>query len=348
MRIAVIAPPWVAIPPPAYGGTEAVIDQLCRGLVAAGHDVVLFATGDSTCPVPTNWVYDDAQGDNIGNAAIELRHVLYAYDNLGSVDVVHDHTLMGPVLAASRRQLPVVTTNHGTFNEELASIYRAVAGKVPIIAISARQAEDAGDTPIARVIHHGVDVEQFPVGTGAGAHLLFLGRMAPSKGVHLAARAAREAGVPLLIGAKMREAPEHAYFEAEVRPLLGTDVEYLGELTFDEKVELLGTARALLNPIRWEEPFGMVMIESLACGTPVLTFPKGAAPEIVDHGVTGFLAKSWTELVASIDKVDALDRAACRAAVVERFSTARMASDHVALFEETIAEVALRDVFTTA
>ncbi len=347
MRIAMIAPPWVAVPPPAYGGTEAVIDQLCQGLVAAGHEVTLFATGDSTCPVPVRSVYRDANGIDMGNAAIELRHVLFAHGQLGEFDVVHDHTLAGPVLAAASGDLALVTTNHGTFNDELAAIYRQVANRVPVIAISARQAAGAGDIPIAAVIHHGVDVDAFPVGPG-GDGLVFLGRMAESKGVHLAARAAREAGVPLRIAAKMREAPEYEYFERKVRPLLGDGVEYLGEVGFDEKLELLGGARALLNPIQWEEPFGMVMIESLAVGTPVLTFPLGAAPEIVDHGVTGYLSDTWDELVTSIDGASALDRAACRAAVEARFSTARMVSDHLALYQQTIAAAAIRGVVTAA
>lgn len=337
MKIAMIAPPWVPVPPVAYGGTEAVVDQLCRGLVAAGHEVTLFATGDSTCPVRTEWVYEEAQGHQMGNAAVELRHLLHAYDRVGDFDIVHDHTLVGPVRAAAAGNLPVVTTNHGPFNDELNAIYREIAPFVPVIAISQRQALGAGDIEIAKVIHHGVDPLQFPVGPGSGDYLLFLGRMAPSKGVDLAARAAREAGVPLVIAAKMREPAEHEYFEARVRPLLGSSVEYIGEVAFDQKVELLADARALLNPIQWEEPFGMVMIESLACATPIITFPLGAAPEIVDHGVTGYLCGSADALPAAIDAVDSLDRAACRLAVLQRFSTARMVAEHVELYEEVAA-----------
>jgi glycosyltransferase involved in cell wall biosynthesis len=336
MRIAMVAPPWVPVPPPAYGGTEAVVDQLCRGLASAGHEVTLFATGDSRCPVPIEWVYETARTDDMGNAAIELRHLLHAYDRIDGFDVAHDHTLVGPVRAAALATMPVVTTNHGPFDEELTDIYRATGDRVQVIAISQRQAARARDIPIARVIHHGVDPSRFPVGSGQGGYLVFLGRMAPSKGVDLAARAAREAGATLVIAAKMREQAEREYFEARVRPLLGSTVEFIGEVGFDEKVDLLANARALLNPIQWEEPFGMVMVEALACGTPVVTSPMGAAPEIIDHGVTGFLCGRAGDLAEGIDSVGALDRSACRAVVLERFTTDRMVADHLEVYAEAV------------
>jgi glycosyltransferase involved in cell wall biosynthesis len=348
MRIAMIAPPWVPVPPPAYGGTEAVVDQLCRGLTRAGHEVVLFATGDSTCPVPTRWVYERAQDDAIGNAATELRHLLHAYEHVRDFDVVHDHTLVGPVQAATHGDLAVVTTNHGPFNDELEAIYRHTAGRVGIIAISARQAATARDIAIAKVIHHGIDPRHFPTGTGRGDHVLFLGRMAPSKGVHLAARAAREAGVPLVIAAKMREGPEHEYFDAMVRPQLGRGVEYIGEVGFDEKLALLGDARALLNPIQWEEPFGMVMIESLACATPVIACPLGAAPEIIDHGSTGYLCRAGDELVVGLQSIDELDRRACRASVEHHFCTDRMVAEHLEVYQQAIDRAARRRVHAAA
>jgi glycosyltransferase involved in cell wall biosynthesis len=271
----------------------------------------------------------------MGNSAIELRHVLHAYEQLDDVDIVHDHTLVGAALAAGRDDLPpVVTTNHGEFNTELSALYRYVAPHIPVIAISRHQASTAAGIEIAAVIHHGIDSGQYAYGTGDGGYLLFLGRMAATKGVDVAARAARRAGVPLLIAAKMREATERDYFEHVVRPLLGSGIEYVGEVDREEKLQLLRGARALLNPIQWDEPFGMVMIESLACGTPVLAFPNGAAPEIVDHGVTGFLCDDEDDLVHRLGRVGDLSRLACRRAAIERFSTARMVADHVALYEQ--------------
>ncbi len=207
MRIAIIAPPWVPVPPPAYGGTEAVLDTLARGLQAMGHDVLLFTTGDSTCPVETTWVLPEAAGIGVAGAVVELRHVIHGYDaaQAWGADVVHDHTTAGPFYG-SRFALPVVTTNHGPFEGELGELYAALADEVPIIAISRHQASTAGTTPIAAVIHHGVDVEAFPVGAGDGGYAAFLGRMTPEKGVHVAAHLAHAAGIPLKIAAKLQRA----------------------------------------------------------------------------------------------------------------------------------------------
>ncbi|MBW3575051.1 MAG: glycosyltransferase family 4 protein [Actinobacteria bacterium] len=337
MRIALIAPPWMPVPPPLYGGTEVVVDRLARGFHAAGHEVLLFTTGDSTCPVPRQWVLDRSEHLRMGAVVPELRHVVHAYEAARGFDIVHDHTLAGPVYAQRFDDVNVVTTNHGPFNDELLDIYRVIAPAASIIAISHSQASYADGLPIARVIHHGIDVAEFPVGDGNGGYFLFLGRMAPDKGARRAARIARQAGVRLLIAAKMREPLELEYFDGQVRPLLGGDVEFVGEVGGQQKLDLLAGARALLNPIRWVEPFGLVMIEALACGTPVLTYRQGAAPEIVDHGVTGFLCDVHDEMAEAIHRVDELDRRACRAAVEERFSTERMVADHLDLFDSLVA-----------
>ena len=333
MRIALIAPPWVPVPPPLYGGTEAVVDRLARGFHAAGHDVVLFTTGDSTCPVPRQWLLERAEHLRMGAVVPELRHVIHAYEAAKGFDIVHDHTMVGPIYAERFPELTVVTTNHGPFNGELLDIYRAIAPTVSIIAISQSQASYAAELPIARVIHHGIATDEFPMGDGSGGYFLFLGRMAPDKGARRAALIARQAGVPLLIAAKMREPLEFEYYEEQVRPLLGGDVEYVGEVGGAQKLELLGGARALLNPIRWVEPFGLVMIEALACGSPVLTYNSGAAPEIVDHGVTGYICDDRDEMAEACQRVGDLDRRACRDAVQQRFSTERMVADHLDLFE---------------
>lgn len=337
MRIAIIAPPWVAVPPVAYGGTEAVLDGLARALQAAGHQVVLFATGDSTCPVPTGWVLDAGAGVGSATSSTELRHAIRAYDWIADqVDIVHDHTLVGPVYAQRFPALPVVTTNHGPFETELAEYYRAISDVVPVIAISRHQASTARGTRIGGVIHHGIDLDAIPMGDGSGGYALFLGRMSPDKGVHTAARAARDAGVPLKIAAKRNEPAERAYFDAMVAPLLGDDVEFIGEVGGDEKWALLGGARCLLNPIAWPEPFGMVMIEALACGTPVLATPLGSVPEIVDDGVTGFIRGKEDDLANALLHVDELDRAACRRATDERFSAERMAAEHVRFYQAVL------------
>src|SRR6202011_1358099 len=307
MRIAVIAPPWAPVPPALYGGIELIVDRLARGYQAAGHEVLLYTTGDSTSEVPMAWALPHAEGNRIGSAVVELRHVMHAYDAVADFDIVHDNTVMGPAYAERYPDLQVVTTNHGPFNEELTDIYRRIAGRVPIIAISHAQRRPVPQLPIARVIHHGIDAADFPYGAGDGGYLLFLGRMAPEKGPHRAMEAAYKAGVPLRMAAKMRGPAEFDYFDTHVRPYLNAEIQYLGEVPHEEKLTLLAGARALLNPIRWAEPFGLVMIEAMACGTPVLTFHEGAAPEIVEDGKTGFLCQDVNEMAEHIGHVDVLE-----------------------------------------
>lgn len=339
MRIAVIAPPWAPVPPKLYGGIELIVDELARGFVAAGHEVLLYTTGDSTSSVPKAWALEKAEGNRIGMAVPELRHVMHAYEAVSGFDIVHDHTVMGPVYAKHFPDMKVVTTIHGPFNDELIDLYSRVAHRVPIIAISHSQRRQAPDIPIARVIHHGLDPSGFPVGDGGGGYFLFLGRMAPEKGAHRAVEAAFKAGVPLILAAKMREPWEFDYFDMYVKPYLNDDIRYLGEVPHEEKLSLLAGARALLNPIEWPEPFGLVMVEALACGTPVITYANGAAPEIIEDGITGFWCHDIGDMAEAIGRVNQLDRAACRAAVEGYFSTERMVADHLALFEDLLAGV---------
>jgi glycosyltransferase involved in cell wall biosynthesis len=341
MRIGIIAPPWAPIPPLLYGGIEAVLDQLARSLAASGHDVTLFTTGDSTCPVPRLYVLEHAEGARIGMAVPELRHVMHAYEAMTDQDIVHDHTVVGPFYSERYPSLPVVTTIHGPFNEELTDLYRALSPRVPILAVSHAQQRRAPDVPVARVIHHGVDASSFPFGDGQGdeegPYLLFLGRMAPDKGAHRAIEVARKAGWRLLMAAKCREPWEMEYFRTQVEPHLGDSIRYLGEVSHARKLELLAGAAALLFPIRWDEPFGMVMIEAMACGTPVLAFPEGAAPEVVEHGRTGFLCGDETDMADAVGRLGELDRAECRKAVEGYFSAERMAAEHVEFYEQILA-----------
>lgn len=338
MRIGLIAPPCIPVPPPAYGGTESVIDRLARGLVRAGHEVLLAAAANSTCPVPQVPGTDEApeRAPVTGNVVGELRHVVTAYAAMADVDVIHDHTTCGPVYRNSPPGVPVVTTNHGPFNDTLNPIYRALRD-VSVIAISHSQASTADGARIAAVIHHGIDVEAVPMGRGCGGFASFLGRMCPDKGPREAALIARAAGVPLKMAAKLRESAEREYFEAQVKPLLGREIEYVGELGEREKLELVGDSFALLNPIQWAEPFGLVMIEALATGTPVVATPAGSAPEIVDDGVTGYLRRGCVALADALPAAAYLDRAACRAAAAARFATDRMVGEHIKLYTGLVA-----------
>ena len=339
VRVGLIAPPWLPVPPTAYGGTELVIDLLARGLVREGHDVRLFTVGESTCPVPSAW--RNARSTPTERSAVEAAHTLAAYDALTDVDIVHDHTVLGPLVAGfARRHAPVVTTLHSPFTADVRRVLGATARDVPVICISQDQRRAAPEIPVAAVIHHGIDLEEFPASPGTGGYLLFLGRMSPDKGVDRAITIARTAGLPLRIAAKMQEPAERAYYRERIEPMLGGDVEYVGEVGASERLTLLQGAVALLNPIRWPEPFGLVMIEALASGTPVIATAQGSAPEIVEHGRTGYLCLDEPTFVRAVMSVQDLDRRDCREAAVRRFSAARMVSEHVGIYGAALAQSA--------
>ena len=333
MRIGLIAPPWIPVPPPAYGGTEEVIDNLARGLTALGHDVRLFTVGESTCPVPRRWLYG-SPAEPMGDRFREAAHVLAAYQALADTDIIHDHTELGPLLDGRRgiARQPVVTTIHGPVTPRNRRTLAQVARHASIVAISHAHARSFGDIPVTAVIYHGIDLDIHRPGPGTGGYLLFVGRMSPDKGAHRAVRVARRAGWPLVISARIREPAERVYFDQQVRPLLGPGDLVLAEQPLAARVDLMGHAAALLNPITWPEPFGLVMAEALATATPVLTFPAGAAPEIIDHGRTGYLCRDEDEMTAAVAHVHQISRRQCRAAAEQRFSLARMAADYDRLY----------------
>ena len=336
MRIGVLAPPWVAVPPPRYGGSEQVIDDLCTSLVELGHEVELFTVGTSTCPVPRSWRYDDGRLP-IGTTLAELAHVLSGYERLADVDVVHDHTTLGPLVAARAEHAPpVVVTNHSAFGPDITTVFAELARTAAVVCISQAQRDSAPDVPVAAVVPHGVDLERYAYGDGGG-YLAFVGRMSPDKGLDTAIRVARTAGLPLRVVSKMWEADEEAYFARSIAPLLHDGVDLLTDLSAEDRVRLVRGARALVNPIRWAEPFGLVMAESLACGTPVVALAHGAAPEIVDDGVTGFLCDDEDALTEAVCRVGTIDRRACRRSAEQRFDRRRMAADYLRVYEEVLA-----------
>ncbi|MGZ4602289.1 MAG: glycosyltransferase family 4 protein [Kineosporiaceae bacterium] len=337
MHIGLIAPPWIPVPPPGYGGTEVVVDNLARGLVALGHDVRLFTVGESTCPVTRLYYYATAV-EPMHETALEVTHLVAAYEELGDVDVIHDHTLAGPLLASIHpRDAALVVTHHGLFDEDMRRVFAVSAREAAVVAISRAQARSARGVPVAAVIHHGIDTAEYSLGAGDGNYLLFLGRMSPDKGADRALRVAHRAGRRMVLVTKMRTRAERDYFRDEVRPLLAPDDELLVEPDLTARLDLLRHAEALLNPITWPEPFGLVMAEALGCGTPVLAFPYGAAPEIVEHGATGFLCSDEDDMLDRLGQVDDLDRGACRASAERRFSLPRMAADHERLYRKLLA-----------
>jgi len=339
LRIALLCPVWFPVPPPLYGGIESVVSLLAEGLGDAGHDVTVFAAGDSRTDARLTWVYEQAPSERIGEPLPELRHVLACYERAGEFDVISDHT--GPLAAAlgGLSVAPVLHTVHGPLDGELGDAYEQIARISPrlrLISLSRNQRRPHPSLPWVANCPNAVDPSRFRWSSARGDYLAFLGRMGPDKGCHHAVAVAQETGLPLKIAAKCREPDERAYFAERIEPHLGGGIEYLGEIGHEEKVELLRNARVTLFPIEWEEPFGLVMIESLACGTPVIGTRRGSVPEVLEHGRTGMIVERHEELAVAIAEADRLDRAACRRAVEERFSPRPFVASYLRAFRAAV------------
>jgi glycosyltransferase involved in cell wall biosynthesis len=340
MRIAILAPPWFAVPPTGYGGIEWVVSLLADGLVDAGHDVTLFASGDSRTRAKLAAVYAEAPSREIGKTFWELRHALSCYDRAAEFDVINDHTGMLGCTLGAIVATPVVHTVHGPLNGEPGEIYELigrVAPRVGLISISMNQRKPKPDLNWIANCHNALDFSVYPLKPHRREYLLFLGRLSPDKGAHRAVAVAIQAGLPLKIAGKLQEPKERAYFHELVEPHLMDGIEFLGEVTHGEKVELLQNARATLFPIEWEEPFGLVMIESMACGTPVIATRWGAVPEVIEHGRSGIIVDHYTEMADALEAADELDPLELRRYVEEEFSPRRMVRDYVEAYEAAIA-----------
>ncbi|MGH2514246.1 MAG: glycosyltransferase family 4 protein [Ktedonobacterales bacterium] len=334
MRIAQVVPLQVAVPPHAYGGTERVVHNLTEALVKLGHDVTLFASGDSRTsarlvPGIDRAINFDRNVDAVAHHVAMLKEV---YRQAETFDVIHSHLdyLTFPFLEMSTT--PTVLTLHGRLDSpECQRVYHAYPD-ANYVAISKSQKRDVPDISWIGTIHHGVDVEDFQFYPNAGDYLCFVGRIAPEKRADRAIEIAQRAGIPLKIAAKV-DPKDEDYFNAEIKPLLDHPlVEYLGQLDEASKRELMGKSLALVLPIDWPEPFGMVFIEALACGTPVLTCPSGSVPELLRDGVTGFNRRSARELAALVPALRSISRAGCRAYAKQRFDTRRMALEYVNIY----------------
>jgi glycosyltransferase involved in cell wall biosynthesis len=333
MRIGLIAPPWAEVPPASSGGTECIVDHLARGLTTRGHEVVLYSVGSSTCPVACRSLFDaplDADEAGVEEAA----HVLAAYADLEDVDVIHDHTALGPMVASvpDSRRPPVVITHHHAFSAPHRRLLADASRHAAVTAVSKSQARRAHGVPIAAVISHGIDTDLYSAGMADGEYLLFVGRMSHTKGADHAIRVARRSHRHLVVITAMRRAEEQAFFNEHVVPLLDDDITVLIEPDLETRLDLQRGAAALLNPITWDEPFGLVMAEALATATPVIAFDRGAAPEIVDHGRTGFVCADEDEMVAAVARLPRIDRTACRRAAVVKYSRERMIDDYLDVY----------------
>jgi glycosyltransferase involved in cell wall biosynthesis len=336
LRIAVIAPPWFHVPPDGYGGIEAMVADVVDGLVERGHEVCLVAAGRSGTRAQTFVTsYDEPPSDRLGDPVPEVLHTATANQALLDFkpDIVHDNTLAGP-LTAWARSVPTVVTTHGCVDDEPGRYLEALGDSVHLVAISDAQRKAAPHLNWAGRVHNAIDVDSFPVGEGRDGYLLWLGRFCADKGAHLAIDAAREAGFPVVLAGKLNETAEIEYFDEVIRPRLGAGVTYVGEADAALKRELYGAASALLFPICWEEPFGLVMIEAMACGTPVVAFRRGSVPEVVEEGVTGFVVDGPDELAAAIRKIPQINRADCRRHVERDFDLKVMVDGYERIFRQ--------------
>jgi glycosyltransferase involved in cell wall biosynthesis len=341
MRIAQVAPLYESVPPRQYGGTERVVANLADELVARGHEVTLFASGDSTTrarlvPGSARGLRLDARRSD--PIALHLTMLLEVYARAREFDVIHCHTdYLGLPLARTSPR-PTVVTLHGRLDlVEAHPIYRS-APEVALVSVSDAQRAPLAGVSWAATVHHGLREHRFHFHEGRGRALVFLGRISPEKRPDAAIRIAIRAGVPLRIAAKV-DAADRAYFAEVIRPLLDHPlVEYLGEVDERGKEALLGDALALLFPIDWPEPFGLVVIEALAVGTPVIARRRGSVPELVASGRTGFVCETEDEMVAAVARLASLDRRACRAEFERRFTAARMAEDYLRVYARAIAK----------
>lgn len=340
MRIAQVAPLYESVPPKLYGGTERVVSYLTEELVARGHEVSLFASGDSVTSArlvkacPRSLRLDESVIDHGAHHFVMLEQVYREADNF---DIIHFHVDYIHFPVSRRAGRPHVTTLHGRLDlPDLQPLYREFC-EMPVIAIS-----DAQRTPLPvaswlGTVYHGLPHDLHAYRPDPGRYLAFLGRISPEKRVDRAIEIARRAGMPLKIAAKVDSA-DRAYFEQEIQPLLEQPfVEYLGEIGEHQKSEFLGKAYALLFPIDWIEPFGLVMIEAMACGTPVIAWREGSVSEVLENNVTGFIVEGIDDAVAALGRVRVLSRRRCREVFEERFTARRMAKDYLTIYQRVLA-----------
>jgi glycosyltransferase involved in cell wall biosynthesis len=348
LRVAMIAPPWFDVPAEGYGGVEAVVADIVDGLVQRGHHVTLIGAGRAGTRaqrfIPT-WIQPPSE--RLGEELPDIIHTarVGALVDALDLDVIHDHTLSGPLLARNR-SVPTLVTVHGPVDGELGEFYRALGDTVGLAAVSASQRSAAPDLPWLATVHNAVQARTFPFCADKQRYTVFLGRFHPDKAPHLAIDASREAGLPIVLAGKCSEPIEREYFVREIEPRLGDDVTFIGVANAVQKRELLQHAYALVFPICWEEPFGLVMIEAMACGTPVVALRRGSVPEIVTEQ-TGVVVDCPGQLGQALVRAASIDPAACRRHVEKAFSMHRMALHYERAYRLLLAQPSRPDRQTT-
>jgi glycosyltransferase involved in cell wall biosynthesis len=349
MRIAQVAPLFESVPPKLYGGTERVVSYLTEELVRQGHDVTLFASGDSltearlVAPCPRSLRLDESCVDQFAHHIVMLDEV---FRRRSRFDIIHFHIdYVHFPLSRCYRELHL-TTLHGRLDlPDLPALYRHYQD-MPVISIS-----DAQRAPLSWInwqatVYHGLPLNLFRFHEKPGQYLAFLGRVSPEKGLDQAIEIAKRVGIPLRIAAKM-DRNDWRYFKETIEPLLNHPlIDYIGEIGDNDKNDFLGNARALLFPINWPEPFGLVMIESMACGTPVIAYPCGSVREVMTDGVSGFIVRNVDEAVGAVERIGALSRRRCREYFETRFSAPRMAREYVSLYQRMLQTMSSRRTFS--
>jgi glycosyltransferase involved in cell wall biosynthesis len=339
MKIAQVAPLYESVPPQLYGGTERVVSYLTEELVRQRHQVTLFASGDSV--TQARLVQACSRSLRLHQECVDqLAHHLVLLEQVfrqaSAFDLIHFHIDYLHFPLSIRQHIPTVTTLHGRLDlPDLVPLYQTFP-TMPVVAISNSQRAPLPSINWLGTVYHGLPEDLYTFRETPGTYLAFLGRIAPEKGVDQAIAIAQQTGMPLKIAAKVDRA-DRDYFREVVQPLLKHPlVEYIGEVGGDNKDTFLGEAYALLFPIDWPEPFGLVMIEALACGTPVIAYPRGAVPEVLEDGVTGWIVEGIEEAVPAVGRVPALSRARCRQVFEERFSASRMAHDYLRIYKRLL------------
>lgn len=347
MRIAQVAPLWERVPPPAYGGIELVVGLLTDELVKRGHEVTLFASGDSITSAKLLSVHPRALrlDQTVKEASVyELLNLALVYEQAENFDLIHSHVGHTPLAYTKLVKTPTVHTLHGIFTPDSEKIFK-YAKKQPYISISHAQREPKLGLNYVATVYNGIDVSShkfYPQPTNP-PYLAFVGRISPEKGTHLAIEIAKQVGLPLKIAGKIDKV-DVEYFEQEIKPHIdGQQIEYLGEANHVEKNEIMGAAYATLFPITWREPFGLVMVESMAAGTPVIAMKMGSTPEVIADSETGFLCHNTQECIQAIDKVNRLNRYACRRYVESNFSVQQMTDGYEVVYRQILADKVAQD-----
>ena len=338
MRIALIAPPFIAVPPAEYGGTELFIAQLAEGLQKAGAEVTVYANGESRVNVKVRSIYERSQWPIKAQEQAwlkDLNHESWAVrEAISNSDVIHFHTPQALGFSRFARQ-PAILTLHGPHDTKVSEFYSHYP-EVHYVCISDAQCEQES-MPRKRTIHHGIDLSQYNLVEQKQKYLSFIGRIAPMKGTHHAIEVARRTGIPLRIAGEVQPMYRE-YFEEKIKPHIdGQLIQYVGRADLQLKNELLGNSMAMLFPIQWNEPFGLVMVEAMACGTPVLAMPGGSVPEVIQNGVSGYVCRTVRQMVKRVGELH-FDPTAVRQYVEDNFSLDRMVRNYLALYEDAVRE----------